>query len=146
MLMAICWKQIEAHNQMKQCWSWWLNFLLIAFDRDEVTRWRHEMETFFVLLAICAGNSPVIAQRPGTRSFDAFFNLRLNERLSKQSCGWWFETPLRPLWRHSNETLSFDPDDGDVAVNCYPVQAWWLSLCTLVTPYGDINLGQHWLR
>ena len=26
-------------------------------------------------------------------------------RLSKQSRGWWFETPLRPLWRHSNVPL-----------------------------------------
>ena len=42
------------------------------------------------------------AQRPVTRSFDVFFDLRLNERLSKQSWGWWFETPLRPLWRYSN--------------------------------------------
>ena len=37
-----------------------------------------------------------------TRSFDVFFDLRLNEWLSKQSRGWWFETPSRPLWRHSN--------------------------------------------
>ena len=51
--------------------------------------WRHQMETFSALLAICAGNSPVTgefpAQRPVTRSFDVFFDLRLNERLSKQS-------------------------------------------------------------
>ena len=36
--------------------------------------WRHEMETFSALLALCAGNSPVTgefpAQRPVTRSFD----------------------------------------------------------------------------
>ena len=61
------------------------------------------------LLAICAGNSPVPgefpAQRPVTRSFDVFFDLRLNKRLSKQSWGWWFETPSRPLWRHHNEML-----------------------------------------
>ena len=41
------------------------------------------METFFALLAICAGNSPVTsefpAQRPVTRSFDVFFDLHLNE-------------------------------------------------------------------
>ena len=65
------------------------------------------METFSALLAICAGNSPVTGefptQRPVTRSFDVFFDLRLNERLSKQSWIWWFEAPLRPLWRHSNE-------------------------------------------
>ena len=64
------------------------------------------METFSSLLAICDGNSPVPgefpAQRPVTRSFDVFFDLRLNKRLSKQSQGWWFETPSRPLWRHRN--------------------------------------------
>ena len=39
--------------------------------------WRHHLETFSALLAICAGNSPVTgefpAQRPVTRSFDVFF-------------------------------------------------------------------------
>ena len=57
------------------------------------------METFSVLLAICAGNSPVPgevpAQRPVTRSFDVFFDVRMNKRLSKQSWGWLFETPPR---------------------------------------------------
>ena len=64
------------------------------------------METFSALLALCAGNSPVTgefpAQRPVTRSFDVFFDLRFNKRLSKQSWGWWFETPSRSLWRHCN--------------------------------------------
>ena len=64
------------------------------------------METFSALLAICAGNSSVPGefptQRPVTRSFDVFFDLRLNKRLSKQSWDWWFETLSRPLWRHRN--------------------------------------------
>ena len=68
--------------------------------------WRHQMEKFSALLTLCAGNSQVTgefpAQRPVTRSFDVFFDLRLNERLSKQSWGWWFETPSRSLWRHCN--------------------------------------------
>ena len=76
-------------------------------DHAELARWCHQMETFSALLAICAGNSPVAgefpAQRPVTRSFDVYFNLPLNERLSKQSWEWWFETPSRPLWRHRNE-------------------------------------------
>ena len=54
--------------------------------------WRHQIETFSALLAICAGNSPVTgevpAQRPVTRSFDVFFDLRPNKRLSKQWWGW----------------------------------------------------------
>ena len=68
--------------------------------------WRHQMETFSALLAICAGNSPVPgefpAQRPVTRSFGAFFDLRLNKRLRQQSWGWWFEKLSHPLWRHCN--------------------------------------------
>ena len=39
---------------------------------------------------------------PVTRSFDVFFDLRLNKRLSKQSWCWWFETLSRPLWCHCN--------------------------------------------
>ena len=45
------------------------------------------------------------AQRPVTRSFDVFFDLRLNKRLSKQSWGWWFETPSWSLWRHRNVAM-----------------------------------------
>ena len=71
-----------------------------------ISWWRHQMETFSALLAICAGNSPVPGefptQRPVTRSFNVFFDLRLNKRLSKQSWGWWLETLSRPLWRHCN--------------------------------------------
>ena len=42
------------------------------------------------------------AQRPVTRSFDVFFDLRLNKRLSKQPWGGWFETPSWSLWRQCN--------------------------------------------
>ena len=60
------------------------------------------METFSALLAICAVPGEFSAQRPVTRSFDVFFDLHPNKRLSKQWWGWWFETPSCPLWRHRN--------------------------------------------
>ena len=51
--------------------------------------WCHQMETFSALLSLCTGNSPVTGefpiQRPVTRSFGVFFDMRLNKRLSKQS-------------------------------------------------------------
>ena len=76
-----------------------------------ITWWRHQMETFSALLALCAGHSPVTgefsAQRPVTRSFDVFFDLRLNKGLCKQSWGWWFETPSRSLWRHFNDLCDY---------------------------------------
>ena len=73
--------------------------------------WRHQMETFSAL-------------RPVTRSFNVFFHLRPNKRLSKPSWGWWFETPSRSLWRHCN---------------C-PVDIWhylWqiVFVCLYITPY-----------
>ena len=37
-----------------------------------------------------------------TRSFGVFFDLRLNNPLSKQSQGWGLKTLSRPLWRHCN--------------------------------------------
>ena len=77
------------HNQINQAW------------------WRHQMETLSALLALCAGNSLVTcefpSQRPVTRSFDVFSDLRLNKCLSKQPRGWWFETPSRLLWLNCNE-------------------------------------------
>ena len=69
--------------------------------------WWHQMETFSLLLALCAGNSPVTgefpAQRPVTQSFDVSLDLRLNKQLRKQSWDWWFEMPSRSLWRHHND-------------------------------------------
>ena len=62
--------------------------------------WRHEMETFSPLLAICAGNSPPV-NSPHKGQW-RFFDLRLDGRLSKHSWGWWLETPSCPLWRQSN--------------------------------------------
>ena len=111
------------------------------------TWWRHQMETFSALLALCAGNSPVSgefpAQRPVTRSFDVFFDLRLNKRLSKQWWGWWIETLSSPLWRHCNETVLII-----FALWCHPPSPVWFSYprraleCSqMVLITGSINDG-----
>ena len=71
-------------------------------------QWRHQMETFFALLALVRGihrSSVDSPQRPGTRSFDVVYDLRLNERLNKQLRLRWFETSSHPLWRHFNDAI-----------------------------------------
>ena len=82
---------------IRTMWSWSTAIIL----------WRHQMDTFSALLAICVGNSPVPgefpAQKTVTPTFDVFVDLRPNKQLSKQPWGWWFQMPLRPLWRHRNE-------------------------------------------
>ena len=84
-------------------------FWIVAPNDKTITKYRTTQydETFSALLAICADNSSVTgefpSQRPVTRSFDVFFDLRLNKQLSKQWRGWWFETPWRPWWRHCHD-------------------------------------------
>ena len=98
-LMSACQIQFERTNNSHwamgahqwtsydNIWHWYTHC------HDDVIKWK----LFSALLAICAGNSPVTGefppQRPVTRSFYVFFDLRLNLRLSKQPWGWWFETP-----------------------------------------------------
>ena len=73
------------------------------------------------------------AQRPVTQSFDVFFDLRLNKRLSKQPWCWWFETPPWSLWRQCNVLLHFEISNCQANFNYwwlgYPSDEWkWLLL------------------
>ena len=90
------------------------------------------------------GTSPVTgelpAQRPVTRSFDVFFDLRLIKRLSKQSRGWWFETPSRPLWRHCNASKWLPVrHEGSLSLT------WFNFNADMYIPHPDIiNYSHYW--
>ena len=111
-VLTVTWPQASVPDISKQSHTAALGVKqsLLLFWKSYLHRifpwWRYQMETLSALLAICAGNSPVTGefptQRPVTRSFDVYFDLRPNKRLSKQLWGWWFETQSRPLWRHRN--------------------------------------------
>ena len=66
-------------------------------SHDDVIQWTH-FPRYWPFRGL--HRSP---QRPATRTFDVFFDLRLNKRLSKHWWGWWFETPSCSLWHHCNE-------------------------------------------
>ena len=115
--------------------------------------WRHQMETFSALLVFCAGNSPVTgeftAQRPVAQSFDVLFDLRLNKRFTKQSCGWWFETPSRPLWRRCNVlgvvvgvgVGGWESVDGVVVVGwCFKCWCLYVRLCLCVRSLAYVQI------
>ena len=83
-------------------WGYGRKYLRIPFQKPKITYihwkmwffytwWRHQMETFFALLAFCAGNSLVTvefpAQRHVTRSFDVFLDLRLNGWVNTRNAG-----------------------------------------------------------
>ena len=68
-------------------------------SHDDVIKWKH-FPRYWPFVRVNSDEFP--AHRPVTRSFGVFIDLRLNKRLSKQSWGWWFETPSRSLqWRHN---------------------------------------------
>ena len=76
------------------------------------------------------GESPT--QRPVMRSFDVFFDLHRNKRLSKQSWGWWFGTLSRPLWRQRN------------AVKCKKSEPQWTDWIEMMLTQQNLKLNNRW--
>ena len=124
----------RAKNQCRRNWNVCSAFASVTTNKHQVRiigpwLWRHQMETFSASLALCEGNPPVTSgfpQRPVTRRFGAFFDLRLNKRLSKQSRLRWFEATSDPLWRHCNALLHVvhSPCNGS-AINAASVSMSW---------------------
>ena len=73
---------------------------IVCFDEFVIEMMASSNGNIFRVTGHLCGEFPT--QRPITRSFDVYFDLRTNKRLSKQSWRWWFETPSRPLWHHRN--------------------------------------------
>ena len=74
---------------------------------------------------------------------DVFFDLCLNKRLSKQSWGWLFETPSRPLWRHFNESFPFPhltPIEPVASHQFFIVSIQWAIHKTNTWKFRDKNL------
>ena len=92
-------------------WDVYLSWVLNCTKTQIHTAPQHMMTSlngniFRVTDLLCGeftGPGEFPSQRPVTRSFDVFFDMRLNQRLSKQWWGWWFETLSRSLWRHRYE-------------------------------------------
>ena len=76
--------------------------LLSLIIHDDVIKWKLFPHNWPFVRGIHTGPGEFPTQRPVTRSFDVFFDLLLNKRLSKQPWGWWFETLSWSLWRHYN--------------------------------------------
>ena len=86
------WRTTNSKHKLCTLWDAWHFYL-------SITWWRHQIEQFTTLLTLGVENRPVNgyefpAQRPVMRSFDVFFDLHLEKRLSKQSWGWWLDTSL----------------------------------------------------
>ena len=94
-----------------QPWNWLGRSCLFQFIplHYDVIKWNHFPRYWPCVWGIhwSSVNSP--HKGLVTRSFDVFFNLLLNKRVSKQSWGRWVETPPRSLWRHCDVNLKSSP-------------------------------------
>ena len=79
---------------------------LVYTWHDDVIKWKHFPRYWPFVRGIHRSpvNSPHKGQWRGTLMFSLICSL--NERLSKQSWAWWFETPSCSLWCHCNEWSS----------------------------------------
>ena len=82
------------HMSVRILFCWW-------HAHDDVIKWKRFPRYWPIVRGLHrSGEFP--AQWPVTRSFDVYFHLRLNKRLSRQLWGWWFERPPWSLWRQCN--------------------------------------------
>ena len=131
---------VTSHEPYGRSFEWTLDCLMQNLSRQRHCYWPFAQEKrrwmmtssngniFRVTGPLCgefAGPGDFPTQRPVTRSFDVFFDMRLNKRLSKQTWGWWFETPSWSLRRQCNGLVDF------------PMTSWMIrqmeSLAILIT-------------
>ena len=83
-------------------------------------------------------------QRPVTRSFDVFFDMRLNKGLIKQSWDWCFEALSLscPLLRHCNVLLDTQDKlmNPTASTDCY-VMVWLLLILPISFRITSLALG-----
>ena len=97
--------------------------------------------------ALCAGNSPVTgefpSQGPVTWIFDVSFGVHQDERLSKRTRCWWFETPWRSLWCHCNVIARGNRQDGCLVIlkNSSDTRPWNI----LLWQYENVAFRHLWL-
>ena len=80
------------------CWSYVIH--------DDIIKWKHFLR-YWPLCGVFTGHRWISLTKASDAEVWHFLDLGLNKRLSKQSWGWWFETPSLPLWCHSNDTCIY---------------------------------------
>ena len=125
-----------------------------------LTWWRHQMETFSALLAICAGNSPVTGEFPSQRTVPRrtlifFYDLRLNKRM-RNLRRHHANDDVTVIWEEARRPMTLSPVRCLIEViarsSSKPTKGyldsqfmWWLY--RLCAPHTDVAwLGQYTVK
>ena len=106
---------------------------------DDVINWKKKIRVTGPLCGEFTGHWWIPRTKASEAELWCVFFLRMNERLSKQSWGWWFETPTRPLWRQRNVMYT-----RDGLLEWDAVSYSNLSI-TRIEIYSTSCLVRHWL-
>ena len=104
------------HKSFDHLMTWWhilsVKIVIVAMNwlrkcsHGDVIKWKHYPHYWPFMRGIHWShvNSPHKDQWRGVLTFSLICSF--NKRLSKQWCGWWLETPLRPLWSCCNVVVT----------------------------------------
>ena len=103
--VSIWWRHHGFGHQQPPYWLDWpyitWTILRSIHSVYMTTSWKHFPRSFHLCGEI-TGDRWIPLTKPVTRSFDVFFDLRLNKWLGKQSRRRWFKTPSHSSWCHCN--------------------------------------------
>ena len=89
------------------CIVWaWENTMDIVLH-DDVIKWKHFPHYWPFVWGIHQSLVNSLYKGQWRRSLMFSLICTLNKWLSKQSCGWWFETPSCSLWHHHNVSRNY---------------------------------------
>ena len=116
-------------------------------NHDDVITWKHVPRYWLFVRGVHPAQWPVM------RSFDVFFDLRLNKRLSKQSRRWWFETTSPSLWRHCDDSERYQSIHTTILITtkhkpcvyfcyalCFMQSKWNSKITNMSIPYTFLNI------
>ena len=128
--------QIKIVIKLRQEVSFHATSTLVSHNDHMMSSWRHWMEIIPRYWPFCQMNPTITggfpSQRPMSLSFDKYFDLHLNKRLSKQSRQWWFETPSCSLWHHCNcngKSIVSCPASANSVLKWTPGNIWRTADC-----------------
>ena len=115
--LSSCSEQSSNMNWLKGS-SKYFFYIKGNIDEGDSTWWRHQMETFFALLAVCAGTSPHKGQRRGALMFSlicAWINSWINNReagdLRRHRAHYDATVMMKPCWWNRNVPGKHDQYD-----------------------------------
>ena len=105
-LPRLIWIHLHGLSCSNALFFLWRGFVMKHIAHDDVIKWKHfaRYRPFVRGIHWSPVDSPHKGQWSGALKVSLICTV--NKRLSKQSWGWWFETPSRWLWHHCNETIA----------------------------------------